>query len=164
MKKILIVEDDPVFISSLARTLQRRGYVCVMADTVGEALRLCSEHRFDSIFLDLNLKNETTQNHVSEFRKKMPDSSLVILTGFGTIPSAVQAVKDGATSYLSKPATPEAIFKALEEKPKSSKLPLWELEQSHILKIMDDCKGNVSEASRRLGLHRRTLQRRLKKT
>lgn len=166
MKQLLIIEDDSTFAASLVRSMSRRGYTCSIASSIQESKEILSKQSPDCVLLDLNLGLECTQPFVPELRAKAPNSSIVILTGHGSIPSAVAAIKDGADAYLTKPATPEAIDKALLEKihkPKDE-IKLWDLEQDYISKTLNECNGNISEAARKLGLHRRTLQRRLKKT
>lgn len=165
MKKLLIIEDDETFAASLVRALSRRGYACVLANTCAESLTLARETKPTHILMDLNLENETTQSLVPLLKKEHPQTRLVVLTGLGTIPSTVQAIKDGADHYLCKPATPDTIQAALEETSpfKTNTAPLWELENDHILKVIEQCGGNITQAAKNLGLHRRTLQRRLKK-
>ncbi len=165
MKKLLIVEDDEVFAAGLVRTFSRRGYSCFLADTNREALVLAQEQQPDHLLLDLNLGQETTQDLIPQLRKILPHSIIVVLTGFGSIPSTVRAIKEGANQYLCKPIAPDLIEQAFEEKGGVSHgaLPLWDLENDHIIKVLEKCGGNISQAAKLLGLHRRTLQRRLKK-
>lgn len=165
MKKLLIIEDDELFAAGLVRALSRRNYSCQIAATKAIAAELCNQVKPEAILLDLNLGDENTQDFICILRSLCPTSVLVVLTGFGTIPSAVQAIKDGADTYLTKPATPDAIDKALKEaKPQAtSQESLWAIESEHILKVLQECGGNISQAAIKLGLHRRTLQRRLKK-
>lgn len=165
MKKLLIVEDDEIFAASLVRTFSRRGYSCSLASSCEEAFDLAKQHSPTHLLLDLNLGNETTQALIPQLRSLLPESILVVLTGYGTIPSTVQAIKEGANQYLCKPTTPELIEKAFEENLTSlaDSNSLWELEQEHILKVLEQCGGNISQAAKQLGLHRRTLQRKMKK-
>lgn len=163
-KKLLIIEDDQTFSAGLVRALSRRDYECETAASIVEAKHVLESFRPNHVLLDLNLGSESTQNFIPEIKKMVPQTSLVVLTGFGTIPSAVQAVKDGATSYLTKPATPDSIDRALNESAKQNvPAPLWDLENNHIVKVLTECGGNITQAAKKLGLHRRTLQRRLKK-
>lgn len=167
MKRLLIVEDDMTLAAGLVRVLSRRNFLCLLAHSSREALEVCQEHQPTHILLDLNLGNETTQDLVAVFKKQLPHSRIVMLTGFGTIPSTVRAIKEGASQYLCKPATPDQIEKALNDadvdSAESVSKPLWDLEKAHILKILEESGGNITQAAKNLGLHRRTLQRRLKK-
>ncbi len=171
MKKLLIIEDDETLANSLIRAMSRRAYSCLLANQSEQALQLAESFQPDFILLDLNLNGVSTQELVSPLLKKAIKAKLVILTGYGTIPSTVQAMRDGASSYLCKPAKPQDIQQALEETvPKNPsnlevKDPknLWDIENEHITKVLKACGGNISETARQLGLHRRTLQRRLKK-
>ncbi len=165
MKKLLVIEDDATFATGLVRSLSRRGYSCAIAGTIAEARELAESFHPEHILLDLNLGKENTQSFIPTLRTLCPTASIVVLTGYGTIPSAVAAIKDGADSYLTKPATPESIERAVSErKPASNHTPLWDMENEHIIKVLSECGGNISQAAKKLGLHRRTLQRRLKKT
>ncbi len=166
MKKLLIVEDDETLAAGLVRTFSRRGYSCFLAASCRDALDLVVAQSPSHVLLDLNLGNETTQEVIAEIRSSLPKAVIIVLTGYGTIPSTVRAIKDGADQYLCKPATPEAIEKAFEEtldKKSVEPAALWDLENNHILKVLNDCGGNISQAAKSLGLHRRTLQRKLKK-
>lgn len=171
MKKLLIIEDDETLANSLIRAMSRRNYSCTLANQKEQALELAKSFQPNYILLDLNLNGVSTQGLVAPLLKTVKEAKLVILTGYGTIPSTVHAMRDGASSYLCKPAKPEEIQKALEEDPQTmdfdpknkDKSTLWDIENEHILKVLNECGGNISEASRQLGLHRRTLQRRLKK-
>lgn len=164
MKKLLVIEDDATFAAGLVRSLSRRSYSCAIAGTIAEACELAESFHPAHILLDLNLGKENTQDFIPALRALCPTAAVVVLTGYGTIPSAVSAIKDGANSYLIKPATPESIERALSEsKPTLGRAPLWDMENEHIIKVLSECRGNITMAAKKLGLHRRTLQRRLKK-
>ena len=166
MKKLLIVEDNETLSAGLARTFSRRGYTCLLASSCRDALELANTQLPSHVLLDLNLGDESTQEIIADIRHKLRNAVIVVLTGYGTIPSTVRAMKDGADQYLCKPATPEAIEAAFNESTTSAHqnaLSLTTLENDHILKVLGNCGGNISLAARNLGLHRRTLQRKLKK-
>lgn len=168
MKKLLIVEDDETLAAGLVRTFSRRGYSCFLASTCREALDLITWQSPTHVLLDLNLGLESTQDMISEARARLPKAVLIVLTGYGTIPSTVRAIKEGADQYLCKPITPDAIETAFAEvvKQKSQRAEtsaLWDLTNDHIMKVLNECGGNISHAAKNLGLHRRTLQRKLKK-
>ncbi len=164
MKKLLVIEDDATLAAGLVRSLSRRGFSCALAENITESKEAALSFQPTHILLDLNLGKENTQNFIPALRTLCPTASIVILTGYGTIPSAVAAIKNGANSYLTKPATPESIEQALSEtKPTSLQTQLKDMENDHIIKVLNDCGGNITLAAKKLGLHRRTLQRRLKK-
>ncbi len=166
MKNLLIIEDDATFAAGLVRAFSRRGYACSLAASCAEGLEIARRQEPRYVLIDLNLGDETTQDLIAPLRRVLPKSVLVILTGFGTIPSTVLAMKDGADHYLCKPITPETIESAFETASSSrngTSASLWNLENDHIVKVLEECGGNISQAAKSLGLHRRTLQRRLKK-
>lgn len=165
MKKLLIVEDDSVLAASLARTFSRRGYNCLLAATLAEADIVIDEHKPTHCLLDLNLGDESTQGRIATIREKLPKTVIVILTGYGTIPSTVKAIKDGADQYFLKPIEPDILEEAFDHLQKKTNQAdkLWKLEDAHILKVLNECGGNVSQAAIKLGIHRRTLQRKIKK-
>lgn len=162
MKKLLIIENNERFAAGLVRSLSRRGFSCMISATTADARELAESFQPDCVLMDLNLENETTQSFVVPLRKICPQATIVVLTGFGTIPSAVQAMRDGANSYLTKPASPEAIEKSLLESTNDKTDSLSDVENNHILKTLEKCGGNITQTAKELGLHRRTLQRRLK--
>jgi two-component system response regulator RegA len=105
---------------------------------------------------------------VAALKRQFPSISIVVLTGYGSIATAVEAVKLGATHYLTKPADVEDVLSSFDRleattdvPPPSRPMPLEEVEWQHLQQVLTDCSGNISEAARRLGLHRRTLQRKL---
>lgn len=162
MNKLLIIEDDETLAASLVRTFSKRGYTCLLASSCHEGFELAKSQQPTHVLTDLNLGDETTQNLIPQLRQVLPRAVIVVLTGYGTIPSTVQAIKEGADQYLCKPVTPDLLERAFE-KTSSQTTPLWNLENDHILKVLEECGGNISQAAKNLGLHRRTLQRRLKK-
>lgn len=163
MKKLLIIEDDVIFANGLARSLSRRGYIAQVVNDLTSAKKYAVSFAPQFILLDLQLGLENSQSFVPVLRQLCPQSMIVILTGFGTIPSAVMAVKAGADSYLSKPASIEQIEQAFALPAPKVGGELWQLEQDHIHKVLAACGGNITQAAKTLGLHRRTLQRRLGK-
>lgn len=165
MNRLLIVEDDATFAAGLVRTFSRRGYACALAATCADALAVAATQQPSHVLLDLHLGTEDTQDLVPQLRRTLPKAVIVMLTGVGTIPSTVRAMKDGANHYLCKPAPVDAIARALEESTDvaAEPVPLWDLENDHIVRILEECGGNISQAAKTLGLHRRTLQRRLRK-
>ncbi len=168
-KTILVVDDDRRFRDRLCRAFNRRGYATLAAADFDEGLRAFADHRPEMAVLDLRMPGLSGLELLEKGLKLSPESRIVVLTGYGSIATAIEAVKLGAVSYLTKPADADEIINAFagetEEKPASEFTPpsLARLEWEHINRVMTDCGNNISEAARRLGLHRRTLQRKLQK-
>ena len=162
IKRLLIIEDDETFAGGLVRALSRRGYSCMVGNDQDSALQLCDSFCPSHILLDLHLNEESGQALVLPIRQKLPYCHLVILTGYGSIPSTVQAMREGASYYLCKPATPEAIEEALDTTSAQISHSLHDLQESHIQQVLKQCEGNISKTARVLGIDRRTLQRKLK--
>ncbi|MEH3103299.1 MAG: response regulator transcription factor [Sphingomonas phyllosphaerae] len=170
-RRLLIVEDDEVFARTLARSFERRGYQ-VRAITDPDDLDAAVDAlKPDHAVVDLRLGNASGLACVARLHARDAQMRIVVLTGFASIATAVEAVKLGATNYLSKPANSddiEAAFQAGGEGDASVELAapptsLRTLEWEHIHQTLADCGFNVSEAARRLGMHRRTLARKLGK-
>lgn len=169
-KTILIVDDDQVLRDQLARALQRRGLEPTTADSFETAMFLAKHSLFDMAILDLRMDGPNGLELLQALLKLQPKILAVMLTGYGSIATAVDAVKLGAVNYVQKPADADdllAAFDRAEQKtPDGSDIQyeaptLARLEWEHINRVMADTGGNISEAARRLGLHRRTLQRKL---
>lgn len=171
---ILLVEDDEVFARVISRALEQRNYVVHhSADSEG-ALLLINQLEISAAILDLNLGGETSLSLIAPLKAKNPEMKILILTGYASIATAVEAIKLGADNYLAKPADTEEILKALSA-PKSeaiapttdvSKLEpmsVRRLEWEHIQKVLKENDGNISATARQLKMHRRTLQRKLQK-
>lgn len=168
---ILIVEDDDALRTQLQRALGRRDWHCHTADGVEACLaQLPFLAALDAAILDLNLGHDNGLTLITPILERFPACRVLVLTGYGSIPSAVAATRRGAHNYLTKPASLADILVALgdntpEQMPVLPDAPpsLERLEWEHIQRVLDDHEGNVSAAARTLGIHRRTLQRRLKK-
>ncbi|MEL6476397.1 MAG: ActR/PrrA/RegA family redox response regulator transcription factor [Pseudomonadota bacterium] len=166
---LMIVDDDAPFRQRLARAMEKRGFVPVMAESVAEGLSLARQSPPAFAVVDLRLEDGNGLDVVETIRDLRPDSRVIVLTGYGAIATAVAAVKIGAVDYLSKPADADDVEKALlsggGEKPPPPENPMsadrvrWE----HIQRVFELCDRNVSETARRLNMHRRTLQRILAK-
>lgn len=166
---LLLVDDDEIFVSRLARAMERRGFRPRIATSVAAAREeiSCAAPAFSVV--DLRLEDGSGLDVVDALRSARPDARIVVLTGYGAIATAVAAVKMGATDYLSKPADADEVTDALlaqsstlpppPENPMSADRIRWE----HIQRIFEQCDRNVSETARRLHMHRRTLQRILAK-
>lgn len=166
---LLLVDDDEIFVSRLARAMEKRGFQTTTAFSVTEAKRLVAEAPPAFAVVDLRLEDGSGLDVVEMLREAREDARIIVLTGYGAIATAVAAVKMGATDYLSKPADANDISAALlakgeslpppPENPMSADRVRWE----HIQRVYEQCDRNVSETARRLHMHRRTLQRILAK-
>ncbi|WP_306607525.1 response regulator transcription factor [Azonexus sp.] len=167
---ILIIDDDPTFNSILVRTLNRRGHAAIGALNAEQALEMAGEHQIERIVLDLNLNGASGLALIPQLLAINGACRIVVLTGYGSIATAVEAVKRGATQYLAKPVEIEAILGAFdddgfpEDNPTSDEpLSMDRLEWEHIQRILNEHEGNISATARALKMHRRTLQRKLAK-
>lgn len=164
MEKVLIIEDDEVFSGGLVRALSRRGFTCAVAANSQDAQKITQSIQPHYILLDLKLGNENGEDLIAPLRDSSPHSRIIILTGYGSIPSAVKAIQNGAYTYLTKPMAIDELLKAFKEQtPNKNSTDLEALTQDHIVTVLKDHHGNISQAAKALGLHRRTLQRKLKK-
>lgn len=167
----LIVEDDPRFRQRLARALRDRGLTVDEADSLAAARQAIARAVPSRMLLDLRLEDEWSLDFIDELRASHPEIVVVVLTGYGSIATALEAVRRGARHYLTKPVDVDQIVAALEgttasgtsspEEPQP--MSLARLEWEHINRVLTECGGNVSAAARVLGLHRRSLQRKLAK-
>lgn len=171
--RILLVDDDAVFNQVLGRALATRGFEVRGANNGQDALALCAEFKPRYIVLDLKLGTESGLGLIPLLSREVPEARILLLTGYASIATAVEAIKRGAHDYLAKPVDADQVVQALlgnspqqattEVKLPDAPPPLKRLEWEHIQRVLNDCEGNISEAARRLGLHRRTLQRKLAK-
>lgn len=171
----LIIDDDPVFSQVLARALERRNNSVAIAHDGKELEALLSNTRcseVERIILDLKLKNESGLTLLPLLREQLSSAEVVVLTGYSSISTAVEAIKRGARDYLCKPAGVEDIVAAFSGQPTSDATSVGELdtlpsverlEWEHIQRVLTEHQGNVSATARALGMHRRTLQRKLAK-
>ena len=168
-KRILIIDDEEHFVQVLSRSLTRLGYDTTCADTAEQGLEAVKQDSFDWISLDLRLGKDSGLDLIHQLLQHSPNSRIVILTGFASIPTAVEAIKLGAFNYLHKPATVKELLRAFEDKTEeevtieASPMSVERLEWEHIQRILHENDGNVSSTARALGMHRRTLQRKLQK-
>ncbi|WP_010546341.1 response regulator transcription factor [Sphingomonas elodea] len=168
--KLLIIEDDAVFARTLARSFERRGYAVEVLNGPEGVEETAAAFAPTRAVVDLRLGGSSGLVCVKQLHDLDPAMRIVVLTGFASISTAVEAVKLGATNYLMKPANTDDIEAAfdrvdgdvdteLKARPTSIKTLEWE----HIHQTLADTNYNLSEAARRLGLHRRTLARKLDK-
>lgn len=168
---ILVVEDDDAFRKVLVTALDQRGYDVQGAPDGESALRLARKESPEMAVVDLRLPDLSGLDVVRELKAIDSSTSIVVLTGYGSIATALEAVRLGARDYLTKPVDADRIVAALEggaearaASDDSENTPsLARVEWEHIHRVLADCEGNVSEAARRLGVHRRSLQRKLAK-
>ncbi len=166
---LLIIDDDGVLRSQLVRAFTRRGYPVRAAATGVEALALATEESPEWAILDLRLPDMSGLEVLAGLLKIDASTRVVLLTGYGSIASAVDAMRIGAANYVPKPADVDDILAAfapdrLDGTTANYEAPsLARTEWEHINRVLADCGGNISEAARRLGIHRRSLQRKLQK-
>ena len=167
----LIIDDDPSFNAILVRTLNRHGHPAEGATNVASALEMARTILPQKVVLDLNLNGSSGLALIPELLKINPECRIVVLTGYASITTAVDAVKLGAVQYLAKPVEVEAILSAFEDDdgpdlglPASDEpLSVDRLEWEHIQRVLNENEGNISATARALKMHRRTLQRKLSK-
>ena len=166
---ILVVDDDDVLRNRLEKSFTRRGWTVFAADGFEQALEQTRKQMPSRAVLDLKMPGQTGLNVLREIRDVSPETKCVILTGYGSITNAVEAVKLGAVGYVTKPADADQVLAAFEENSNGTPTPefpppsLAEAQWEHIQRVLADSGGNISEAARRLDIPRRTLQRKLKK-
>ncbi len=167
---LLLVDDDVTFVDVLATALVKRGFDVSTAENVKEGLCTAESNPPEYAVIDLKIPGESGLVLVSRLHALDPNTRIVVLTGYASIATAVEAMKLGATHYLSKPADADEIISALHRDKgddsvaiENQPMPVNRLEWEHLQKVLNDCNGNISEAARRLNMHRRTLQRKLKK-
>lgn len=166
----LVVDDDASFCHVLTRALTRRGIATCSAHTTTEALEQAQSNPLTRALIDLKLADESGLDVISALKQARPDLDIVMLTGYSSIATAVEAVKRGALNYLCKPVGIDEILAAfgtapnpLTPEPPQQPHSVDRLEWEHIQKVLLDFDGNVSATARALGMHRRTLQRKLQK-
>jgi two-component system response regulator RegA len=166
---LLIVDDDDRFRARLAAAIAARGYDVRQAATLMDARALLADDPPEFVVLDLKLGEGYGLDLIEACHAADPNTRIVVLTGYGSIATAMDAVRRGATHYLTKPADADQILAAFDHGgPATSEasarpMSLDRVEWEHINRVLVDCGGNVSEAARLLGLHRRSLQRKLAK-
>jgi two-component system response regulator RegA len=168
-RSLLIVEDDKSFLQRLAKALESRGFAVTTAESVADGLQQVERDAPAFAIVDMRLVDGNGLDVISALKRRRPEARGIILTGYGNIATAVNAVKLGAVDYLAKPVDADDVVAALlaldntkidpPENPMSADRVRWE----HIQRIYELCGRNVSETARRLNMHRRTLQRILAK-
>lgn len=167
---LLLVDDDVTFCHVLKPALEKRDFEVSVANDVDTAIKLAEQTEPEYAVIDLRIGYDSGLEMVKKLISLDSNTQIVMLTGFASIATAVEAIKLGATHYLTKPATPDEIVAALHkqqgdatvainENPLSAKRMEWE----YLQKVLMENDGNISAAARALGLHRRSLQRKLEK-
>jgi len=170
---ILLVDDSFVLRDRLAMAFQERGFRVSVAGNYDEALAVFRQNPTDLAVLDLRMPGKPGLALLPELKKIRPETKVLILSGFGSIATAIDAIRLGATNFLPKPADADDILNAFARGGSEIDVPeaeeeipvptLAQAEWEHIHRVLADCAGNISEAARRLGIHRRSLQRKLRK-
>ena len=168
----LIVDDDEVFRNRLCRALAERRWEAENVADCDQALQFARDRSPDLVLVDLRMPGRGGLDAVQELRAIDSSITIIVLTGYGSIPTAISAMKKGADHYLSKPADADqilAVYDALRSAPtEAPDVPetvptLARVEWEHMQRVIEDCAGNISQAARLLGIHRRSLQRKLSK-
>lgn len=170
-QSVLLVDDDATFASVLARALTARGFDVATAHDGTSALAALRRDAPEHVVLDLRLGGENGLALIPQLLAIRPGLRILLLTGYASIATAVEAIRRGAHDYLAKPVDADQVAQALrgdaDHEPgvpdPSAAPPLRRLEWEHIQRVLAECDGNISHAAQRLGLHRRTLQRKLAK-
>ena len=173
VRSIIVVDDTFVLRDRLGMAFEERGFSVVLAGCYDEAVAKFASNPTDLAVIDLRMPGRSGLDLLVSIKRINPVTKVVILSGFGSIATAIDAVRLGATNFISKPADVDDILNAFvrgEQPPSRAKdgneFPVPSLaraEWEHIHRVLSDCGGNISEAARRLGIHRRSLQRKLRK-
>lgn len=163
---LLLVDDDVVYRERLAKAIAARGYEVMTAANAGEALALAEGESPEFAVVDLRMPGESGLELLRRLKAIDPATQVLMLTGYGSIATALEAVRLGAVHYLTKPADVDDILEAFKSQGMATDADadletpsLARVEWEHIQRVLHDCDGNLSEAARRLGMHRRSLQR-----
>jgi len=173
---ILLVDDDERLRSRMARAFEERGYEAQQAGGYDEAIAIAEKESTEYAVVDLRMPGKSGLEVVRELHRIDPATKTVVLTGYGSIATALEAVRLGATHYLTKPADVDEVIASFDrgdaeaipeappsETPTAETPSLARVEWEHIQRVLTDCGGNITKASERLGIHRRSLQRKLSK-
>jgi two-component system response regulator RegA len=166
--RLLVVDDDVPYRSRLCRALRERGLEVAEAGSAADALTLAQRFRPARAVLDLRMEDGSGLDLLADLRREHRELACVVLTGYGSIATALEAMRRGAVDYLTKPADADEVLRAFEPRgdedaagPAADVPSLHRVEWEHIQRVLTACGGNVSRAARLLGMHRRTLQRKL---
>lgn len=173
---VLLVDDDERLRSRMARAFEERGYEAQQADGYDAAVAIASDESTELAVVDLRMPGKSGLEVVRELHRIDPATKIVVLTGYGSIATALEAMRLGATHYLTKPADVDEVIASFDRnqaegadttEPAEGIEPetpsLARVEWEHIQRVLTDCDGNITKAAERLGIHRRSLQRKLAK-
>jgi len=167
---ILVVDDDTTFRERLVKAFAARGFTATGAASGDAALDAAARHAPDFAVIDLRMPKMSGLEVVKRLRALAPGARIVVLTGYGSIATAVAAIRSGAIGYLTKPADADEILATLEgkgppavEETQATVPSLARVEWEHIERVLVECGGNITQAAAKLGMHRRSLQRKLAK-
>ena len=167
---LLVVDDDTTFARVLADAFDKRGFAVRLAHNVAEGLAVANEESPEYAVVDLKMPGPSGLELVARLKQLDENTRIVVLTGYASVATAVEAIKLGAIHYLTKPADADEVLAAFGRTAGDAATPVEtrplsvaRLEWEHIQKVLNECGGNISETARRLAMHRRTLQRKLAK-
>jgi two-component system response regulator RegA len=170
---IMLVDDSVILRDRLAEAFQERGFRVEVAGTCDEAVDVFGRNPTELAVVDLRMPGRPGVSLIGDLKQIKPDVQVLILSGFGSIATAIDAIKLGAVNFLPKPADVDDILNAFKRGGAEVDMPetdeeipvptLAQAEWEHIHRVLADCNNNISEAARRLGIHRRSLQRKLRK-
>jgi two-component system response regulator RegA len=168
-RRLLIVEDDRRFADTLAAEFRDRGYQVEWLESL-QAVKSYKQLDFRYAVVDLRIRQDSGLDVITTLKERSPEMVVIVLTGYGSIATAVKATKLGATAYLTKPVDADEIERAFLGQGEDEDIPipdefqsLYRHEREYIEYVLAECEGNISQAARRLGLHRQSLQRKLRK-
>jgi two-component system, response regulator RegA len=168
LRSLLIVDDDHLLLTALERDLGARGFEVFAASEPSSALEIAQREQPDAALLDLYIGEESGLELLRALRERLPELVVLLLSGHAGVQQAVEAFHGGAVDFLQKPLGSNQVIEALrkaEQRAENADAPtLARAEFEHINRVLAACNGNISEAARRLGIHRRSLQRKLQKT
>lgn len=167
--KFFIIDDDKTFCHVLSRSLEKQGFTTEYANEVDDIIERIAKFKPNYLSLDMKLATESGLNLISPIKDLVPECKICIVTGYASVETAVDAIKLGATHYISKPINTEQLLSAFNSQPNNytmsnnSTVSVQEVESRHLQQSLLKHEGNISATARALGMHRRTLQRKLKK-
>ncbi len=167
---LLLVDDDDTFRSVLARAMASRGFEVQQANSAESAIQLIAQDAPEYAVIDLKMSGESGLVLVRHIHAMQLGTKMIVLTGYASISTAVEAIKLGATHYLAKPVDADEIIEAFSKQEGDAQMPISanplsvdRLEWEHIQRVLGENNGNISATARSLNMHRRTLQRKLSK-
>jgi two-component system response regulator RegA len=167
ISSILVCDDDSQFRKRLSRSLRERNLKVFEAETAEDAVSVAAEYQPDCAIVDMRMPGRGGLWGVQQLLHRNPSMRIVVLTGFGTITSAIDAVKHGAVNYLTKPISVDSLLRAFCTEQKASQntseiAPLEVMQDEYVKRVVTELGGNITRAAKALGLHRRSLQRMLR--